>query len=147
MPTSSTYQTVGMKVHDGLSPAIDLNGFIADIAYKFKVTAKTASYTVTLNDSGTLFTTRGATANVVFTLPAVASATGCMYRFFNAVDFNMTITSAEGTTIMCKNNAGASSIAFSTTSEKIGASCKVISDGTSWLALITSDETTTLTIA
>lgn len=145
MPTPSTYQTVGMKVLEGLAPMVDSNGFIADIALKLKISAKTASYTVNLNESGTVFTTRGATAAVTFTLPAVASAAGCVYLFFNAVDFAMTIASAEGDNMIMKNDVDLDSIAFSTTSELIGGAAMIVGDGTSWLCFILSEELVTVT--
>lgn len=146
MPTPSTYQSAGMKVFDGLSPGVDGNGFIADIAYKVKVVAKTAAYTVSINDSGTYFTTRGATAAVTFTLPSAATGQGCIFWFFSAVDFAMTVAGATGE-LIAKNDVAANSVAFSTASEIIGGAVKVVGDGTSWLVFPESEELVTITVA
>jgi hypothetical protein len=136
-----------MATHNGVAAGLDSNGFIADIAYKVNVEAHPIAYTVNLNQSGTVFTTYGGTAATTFTLPAVASANGCIYYFINAVDFAMTIASAEGDNMVTKNDASADSIAFSTTSELIGAAVCVISDGTKWYTLPMSEELVTITVA
>lgn len=95
--------------------------------------AKTANYTVLGSDNGKLFTTTGAGAAVTFTLPAVKS--GYCYGFLNAADQNMTVASAEGDNIVTVNDLSADSVAFSTSSEKIGAFVKLYTNsaGTKWL--------------
>lgn len=116
-------------------------------SYQRTVTAKTASYTLTAADSGGVFTTTGAAGAIVFTLPAVATSTGYEYTFLNTVDQNMTITAPAGTLVVF-NNAAATSIAFSTLSEKIGAAVKVTCDGAKWIAqVMLGAETQTPTIA
>jgi hypothetical protein len=97
-----------------------------------RVQAKTASYTCTAADSGTLFTTTGASGAVTFTLPAVATSTGVWYEFVNTVGQNMIIT-APADTLVAFNDATATSLTYSQASELIGASCKVTCDGTKWL--------------
>lgn len=109
--------------------------------------AKTAAYTCTVEDCGTLFTTRGATGAVTFTLPAVSGNAGLWYEFEAAADQNMTVSAPAGT-LVAFNNAGATSIAFSTLAEKIGGAVKVTCDGTKWLAqVMLGAETQTPTIA
>jgi hypothetical protein len=118
---------------------LSLNGFLFDDrpnvpgAY-YGTTPKTANYTVTAADNGTHFTTLGAGGAVQFTLPTVAA--GLRYRFTNCVDQNMTVAGAAGTLITF-NNAAATSVAFSTASNKIGGSFEVVSDsaGAKWLVL------------
>lgn len=95
-------------------------------------TAKTADYTVLEADNGTLFTTRGAAGAVNFTLPATAKK-GLHYGFFSAADQNMTVTSGTADTVTCFNDLTADSVAFSTSSEKIGGMFEVFGDGTGWL--------------
>ena len=96
--------------------------------------AKTANYTVVDQDNGTFFTTLGASGAVTFTLPAVASAKGQRYLFYNAVDQNMTVQSAAANGLITFNNAAASSVAFSTAGNKIGAAVEVIGiSGSKWL--------------
>lgn len=146
MPKPSNYQTAGMA-EVGRSPAIDGSGFIADIAYKVKVRAITSAYTVSAADSGTVFTTRGASAAVTFTLPAVASGSGCVFTFISAANFAMTVASAEGDNIVTFNDAAADSIALSTANEIIGGAIKIIGDGTVWYALMNLSEAQTPTIA
>ncbi len=147
MPTPSTYETLGMPLAPGtLAPGLDANGFINPIAYKVKVYTKTSDFTVLATQSGAIFNTTGATANVNFTLPAVTT-TGFVAYFFNTVDFNMTVTSAEGDNIVMKNDVDLDSISFQTTSEKIGGACMLVSDGTNWMAFILSEELVTVTAA
>ena len=84
MPYSSTDQTNGMPVGPGgLLPGLNAYGQISDIAYRRNVVAKTADYTVTAAESGTIFTTQGATAAVIFTLPATTSCDGLEFIFYN----------------------------------------------------------------
>jgi len=113
---------------------------------KLKVAVKTSSYTITSPDFGTVFTTRGGGA-VTFTLPTAASTNeGEWVLFINVADQNMTVTGTdEG--LVCFNDLTADSIAFSTTSEKIGGAFLAISDGTSWIVLPIATETQTVTVA
>lgn len=129
MPTPSTYQTNGMPMADGvLAPGLNANGQIANIAYVPRVSAKTADYTVLASESGTIFTTEGATANVNFTLPA-ASTGPWVFEFFTAEDFNLTVTAGTADTMVTFNDVAADSVAYSTSSEKVGGYVKVFSAG------------------
>ena len=114
---------------------------------KLKVLAKTASYTITSGDFGTVFTTRGATGAVTFTLPAAASKnTGEWALFLNVADQNMLVAGAdEG--IVTFNDLTADSVAYQTSSEKIGGAFLAISDGTSWVVAPLAMETQTITVA
>lgn len=127
MPIVSTFAAY-MKSFMGRTPALDGNGFIADMQWKPKVLAKTAAYTVNANESGTIFTTEGATAAVTFTLPA-ASDGPWVFEFYAAEDFDMTVAAATADTMVCFNDVAADSYAFSTASEIIGGSIKVFSAG------------------
>ena len=125
------YQTF-MKIFHR-SPALDPTYLhISKIAYTRNPVAKTANYTCLVEESGTHFTTTGATGAVTFTLPAETNL-GVEYVFSNTVDQNMTVTAASGK-MVALNNAAATSVAFSTTSQKIGGSVKVVCDGTKWIA-------------
>lgn len=109
------------------------------------VIAKTADYTVSAYESGTLFTTRGASGTVIFTLPATAYK-GLHYSFYNAADQTMTVTAGTADTMVAINDLTADSVGFATASSKIGGMITVIGDGTGWLTVInpgqTSDGTT-----
>lgn len=106
-----------------------------------------ASVTLTVNDGSRVYVTTAATT---YTLPAVATLyDGWNATFFNAADVNMIVT-APANKLVAFNNAAATSIAFSTTSEKIGSGVKIIYDGvlTKYLALpILGAETATPTIS
>jgi len=110
------------------------------------VLAKTADYTVVMpGDSGKLLTTRGATAAVVFLLPAPATGlSGAEVEFFNAVDQAMTV-SGTADKIISFNDVDADAVVFSTSSEKYGASVRAKCDGTSWLVQKLCGNTMTVT--
>lgn len=89
-----------------------------------RVVAKAADYTVrpTADSPGTVFTNRGATGAVVFTLPTPTRALlGHWYRFKCVVDQNVTVAVPTVDTAVAKNDLAADSLAISTSNEKIGA--------------------------
>jgi hypothetical protein len=138
MPTPSTYQTNGMPMATGvLAPGLDANGFISNIAYKPRVVAKTAAYTVLASESGTIFTTEGATGAVAFTLPA-ASTGPWVFEFFNAEDIDMSVVAGTADTMVTFNDVAADSLAYSTSSEKVGGYIKMFSAGGSVVYAIVS---------
>jgi hypothetical protein len=96
--------------------------------------AKTADYTVVASDSGTVFHTTGATAAVNFTLPAINTGPW-HFLFINGADQNLTVTSATADTIVTYGDLNADSVAFSTSSEKIGGAIEVWCDGTTLFVL------------
>ena len=94
--------------------------------------AKTAAYTIKppMDRDGTLFTNRGATGAVTFTLPAPSEALrGYVYHFEVVADQTVTVA---GTTILTSNNAAAASLSAQTGGQKIGAIIEAICDGTQW---------------
>jgi predicted flavoprotein YhiN len=99
------------------------------------VSAKTAAYTCTAADSGTLFTNTGASGSVTFTLPAVATSTGVWYRFAITADYEVVIT-APANVMVAFNDATATSITFTQASEHIGCGATVICDGAKWIVLL-----------
>ncbi len=100
------------------------------------VKAKTADYTVTAEESGVLFTNRGASAAITFTLPAVtALPIGTRYEFFGVSATGFTVASNGSLdNILTLNDIAADSITCTSTSKIIGASVTVIWDGVKWLA-------------
>ncbi len=100
-----------------------------------RTVAKTTDYTVTAADNGTLFTTQGAAGAVVFTLPTLAA--GLRFQFASEAAGAMTVTAASGK-LVAFNNAAATSLAASTSSEIIGMVIEVIAnaDATKWLSLV-----------
>lgn len=101
-----------------------------------RMVAKTADYTVNplVDRAGTIFTTRGATGAVIFTLPSIASGQhkGLFYDFLNLVDQNMTIAAPAVDTLVAVHDLAADSVIYSTSSQKIGALARAIWDGTAW---------------
>ena len=100
---------------------------------QMRVEAKAASYSVLVRDSGTLFTTRGASGSIVFTLPALADSLNCHYWFFALEDQNMAVVSAEGNNMIASGDIAASTVAYQTSNEIVGGVFYVVNSGTQWL--------------
>ena len=145
MPYSSTDQDNDMPIGPGgLLPGLNSAGQIDNIAYKRNVVAKTAAYTVKATESGTIFTTQGATAAVVFTLPATTACDGLEFIFYNCEDVDMTVTAGTVDTMTAINDLAADSVKFGTTSLKIGGGVWVFGDGTNVHAMILGTGTVTV---
>lgn len=98
--------------------------------------AKTASYYLTKDDASKLFTNKGAGGAIVFYLPPIAEiSAGWSARFYIAADQTVTITAPSGK-LIAFNNAAATSIAFSTSGEKLGVHVEVIYDGALYMSII-----------
>lgn len=123
-----------MKTFMGRAPALGANDQIENLAFLPRVQVKTANYTVVSADSGSIFTTTGATAAVNFTLPAIADGP-FIFWFINGADQNMTVTSGTADTLVAFNDLTADSVAFSTASEKIAGAIMVVCDGTTIFAV------------
>lgn len=119
---------------------LDGRGFLG-VGPRREIT-KTTDYTVTTADNGALFTSTASGA-LVFTLPAVAK--GLVFEFLNLVNQNMTIT-ATAAVIVALNSAGSTNVAFSTSSQKIGARIRLEANaaGDKWLATIANGATASL---
>lgn len=97
------------------------------------VIAKTADYVVTAADNNAIFTNRGATALVNFTLPTIAK--GLRFRFYCEDNDGIKITSVVADTLVTHNDDAADSVAFSTTARCIGAGFEVVANdnASKWL--------------
>jgi hypothetical protein len=126
----------------------DVIGQYQNYAPYLREEAKTANYTVVAADAGTLFTTTGASGAVTFTLPALAAGAG-PFGFLNTVDQNMIVASAAGDDIVALHDASADSVAFSTSSQKIGGHVMVWANaaGTKWYVMNRSAGANTITVA
>ena len=105
-----------------------------------------ADKTLTADDSGYEFF---ATAAVNITLPALASAgQGFRIRAHQTADANLTITAPSGK-LIALHNAAATSVAYSTSSQKIGAGVEVVllPDGTKYKASNISAGVQAVTVA
>jgi len=122
-------------------------GLIARVYQSFIATAlsaKTANYTIGTNTTdafGTIFTNEGASGSVTFTLPAPTS--GAYYFFAGVADQNLVITAGSAIAITV-NNAAATSITYSTASQKIGSFAVAIATSTKWLLVNIGRNTATV---
>ena len=99
------------------------------------IKAKTAAYTCTVDESGVMFTNRGATVAITFTLPLNSTCPiGTRFSFYGVSAYGFTVTSNPSDTIVTLNDAAADSITITSTSKIIGGAVDVIWDGTAWLA-------------
>ncbi len=101
----------------------------ADTSYKKAPVAKTAAYTVLSSDSGTVFTNRGASGSVTFTLPTPTA--GFKLQFLKAVNNqNIVITAAAASTM---NGLTQGQTLTNSTSEYGTVSLEA--DGTAWFVV------------
>jgi len=117
-----------MDTIEGKAPTIDQYNRIPKLADTKRIISKAASYSCLPEESGAVFVM---TAVATFTLPAVADSAGVEYWFFNQANANMTIAAPTGT-MVADGDAAANSIAYSTTSHKIGGAAWVVCDGALW---------------
>jgi hypothetical protein len=107
-----------------------------------RVVPKAASYTVVfpMDAPGTVFTNRGASGAITFTLPVASRALlGVWYRFKAVVNQNIVVAVTPVDTALALNDLAADSLAISTTNEKLGgeieAQCVETAEGTFQWAL------------
>ena len=109
------------------------------------VIANTGDYSVTEADNDTLFTNTGAAGAVNFTLDADGhTKKGLRYGFYVTADQNVTITSGTADKMYTFNDAAADSVAFSTSSQKMGGYVEVYSDGAGWIVIHSGANTLTV---
>ena len=129
MPTPVNYNSLSSALGKGRYVEVDANGVIPNIAFYRQIIPKTASFTVLRTQSGAVFTTTGATAAITFTLPAISTGPW-WFEFFNGADQDMIVASGTVDTIVTYNDLAADSVAFSTSSEKIGGHVIAFTNGT-----------------
>lgn len=136
MPSLSGFAAY-MKSFMGKAVAIDKYGFMLHPQWIPKVIAKVAAYTCLVSESGSIFTTFGATAAVTFTLPAIdaGNGDGWILFFYAGADFALTVAAETVDTLSTYNDATADSVAFQTGSQIMGGAFAVISDGTQVFAI------------
>jgi len=144
---------MSFQTNDDLIKALIAAGFL-DSAGGIKFTdvkTKTADYTVVTgtDPSGTLFTNRGASGTVIFTLPAPSQAIkGTWYSFAAVVAAQvLTVKTATADTLITFNDLTADSVSVQTTSEIIGGILRAVCDGTSWIVFGDSGAAHTYTVA
>jgi len=95
------------------------------------IVPKTANYTVVYADYGKMFTNAGAAGAVTFTLPATPRK-GLKFAFRVEADQTVTVTSPSAN-VIAFNNVAATSLAFSTASQKVGGMLTYEGNGTKWV--------------
>ena len=112
----------------------DFNNVIDSIRTS-PVLAKTANHTITADEakSGTIFTNRGASGTVAFTLPAASSALeGAKILLVSLVAQVISVETPVADTLITMGDAAADKLAAP---GSIGAEIECWCDGTSWIAL------------
>jgi hypothetical protein len=115
-------------------PMLNQYGQLEYLQFTPKIIAKTASYTVTAKESGSIFTTVGATAAVTFTLPAITDGP-FRFTFICGADYSMVVAAATADTMLTMNDLAADNITFNTTAERIGGCVEVYCDGTTLIGV------------
>jgi hypothetical protein len=136
-----------MATKMGNVPMLDSNNVMQQFIYTPKVVTKTAAYTCKAYESGTIFVTTGNTAALTFTLPPISDGPW-IFWFVNGADQNMIVASETADTLVTFNDLAADSVAYQTSSEKIGGLIIAFSDGTSAIGLTPIiQEAQTVTVA
>lgn len=113
-----------------------------------EVVAVTASTTLTNGDLGKTITNRGATGSVTITLPTPSGDNkGGEIRVRVVADQTVIVNCATNDLIVIFNDAAADSVAWQTSSEKIGGGGMFESDGTNWFFSNLSGGANTITTA
>lgn len=127
MPTSSSKSDYAKNAFLGKAAAVDDDNFINPLQWKPKIVAKTTDYTCKATESGTIFTSEGATADIEFTTPDTDEA--WVLFFYNAEDVEMKVSTPTGNELVTFNNAAADSVNITTASEQIGAGFMIVCGG------------------
>jgi len=127
MPSNSDKSTYAENAFCGKAAAVDANNFINPLQWKPKIVAKTSDYTCKASESGTFFTSEGATADIEFTTPDTDEA--WVLFFFNAEDVEMKVSTPTANELVTFNNAAADSVNITTASEHIGAGFMIVCGG------------------
>ena len=114
-----------------------------DGGFFLRTAVKTADYTCVRGDSGTIFTTRGATGAVIFTLPAICQ--GWWAIFVAGAAQNLTVTNAVVDTLIAFNDVEADGLAID--ANQPGNAIFVFCDGTRYHACMMPNLATDFTIA
>lgn len=105
---------------------------IDDLACTLRTATKTADYTCTAEESGTLFNSTGAEALVTFTLPTPATSNdGVVYGFLSTSATGIAVSCADS--LVTDNSIVTDSLTTDTANHIIGAALFVVSNGAKWL--------------
>ena len=111
------------------------SGFVGRYApHRVFTTAWNTAENISQEHFGAIISTRNATGDTNFSMPAadIANA-GAWVKFHQVADFEMVITSASSD-FVADNNVVADTITFSAATQHIGNAVTMISDGVKWFA-------------
>lgn len=131
--TSQRYNTNPMPLYKDMAPGLNTAQQVSNFSWTKRYATVVAAKTCLARESGTCFVTTGATTAIVFTLPVISTGP-FHFEFINGADQDMTVASASVDTLVAYNDLTADSLAFSTSSEKIGGRILVDCDGTTIFA-------------
>jgi hypothetical protein len=121
-----------------------LNLVNASGGFFLRTSGKTADYTCLVGDSGTIFTTRGATGAVIFTLPT-ATYKGWWAIFVAGAAQNLTVTNGTVDTLIALADVDADGLAID--ANQPGNAIFVFCDGTRYHASMMANLATDFTVA
>jgi hypothetical protein len=105
-----------------------------------KVIDITDDVTLSVRDSGAIFTTTGAdsAADLIVTLPPLADSVGCVYTIIITTDLNTLVVTSDTTDVVTFNNAAATSVGYdeATDVNNAGGGMTMMNDGTNWLCFV-----------
>jgi len=114
-------------------------------AAAYNVRNLTANTTLNHTIYEQVVTNRGAAGTLVHTLPsAVSGDAGARFSYRGVADQGVTFSKPTGGTLIALGNSVANSITFNTASQKVGAACDFVFDGTAWHASPLANTTPTL---
>ena len=114
---------------DRVAAATAFNG-----GYGYTIEAKAASYTLTAADMGKIFTNRGASGTITFTLPDASEVyNGAHVIILPIVAQKTTVATATADVLITAGDATADSVTQN--SAAIGGMIHCFCDGTSWIAV------------
>ena len=136
-----------MDTYMGNMPMLDPDTMLLkDLAATLRTLTKTADYTCTVNDSGTIFNVTGAKALVTFTLPTPEAANdGVFYGFVSTAATGLAVACADK--IVYDNSIVTDSLTAETTDHIIGAALFAVSNGALWLVFAAKNGSAVFTAA
>lgn len=110
-----------------------------------RVVACTSNYTIQESDNNTLFTNKGASGAVTFTLPVARVGFRC--GIYVVADHNVTVVANPADTLVVFNDPAADSVSLSTAAERVGGMLEIIQTANESLVIPHLWETQSVTIA
>lgn len=138
--------TINQKYHYGKGTFISLDSLLS-LSTKIKTNSRTDTIVVftSAQYGKTLFWSPNPTIGAIATLPANGAPAGSWFDVILLTNKTVTISSATADTLITDGDTAADSVAYSTSSHKIGSHVRFISNGSYWIAVNIGG--TTMTVA